>query len=111
MPWEEAYEKAQNLNSPDEGFYLSYKVSLAGYHRAESDALHVPARILMQYQEACDTVSPCTSSGLNQRWNSFQTGCFPEVNDSSDGSSFLCSILCSLEWGSFIPHQGSRMEL
>uniref|UniRef100_A0A8C7QA45 Protein strawberry notch homolog 2 n=1 Tax=Oncorhynchus mykiss TaxID=8022 RepID=A0A8C7QA45_ONCMY len=58
MPWEEAYEKAQNLNSPDEGFYLSYKVSLAGYHRAESDALHVPARILMQYQEACDTVTP-----------------------------------------------------
>nr|XP_046157128.1 protein strawberry notch homolog 2-like isoform X1 [Oncorhynchus gorbuscha]XP_046157129.1 protein strawberry notch homolog 2-like isoform X1 [Oncorhynchus gorbuscha]XP_046157130.1 protein strawberry notch homolog 2-like isoform X1 [Oncorhynchus gorbuscha]XP_046157131.1 protein strawberry notch homolog 2-like isoform X1 [Oncorhynchus gorbuscha]XP_046157132.1 protein strawberry notch homolog 2-like isoform X1 [Oncorhynchus gorbuscha] len=30
MPWEEAYEKAQNLNSPDEGFYLSYK--LRGNH-------------------------------------------------------------------------------
>uniref|UniRef100_A0A8C7Q6D5 Protein strawberry notch homolog 2 n=1 Tax=Oncorhynchus mykiss TaxID=8022 RepID=A0A8C7Q6D5_ONCMY len=66
MPWEEAYEKAQNLNSPDEGFYLSYKVSLAGYHRAESDALHVPARILMQYQEACDTVSPSKDSWESQ---------------------------------------------
>ncbi|XP_041695578.2 protein strawberry notch homolog 2-like isoform X1 [Coregonus clupeaformis] len=30
MPWEEAYEKAQNLNSPDEGFYLSHK--LRGNH-------------------------------------------------------------------------------
>ncbi|CAB1314028.1 unnamed protein product [Coregonus sp. 'balchen'] len=30
MPWEEAYEKVQNLNSPDEGFYLSHK--LRGNH-------------------------------------------------------------------------------
>uniref|UniRef100_A0A4W5R6A3 Protein strawberry notch homolog 2 n=1 Tax=Hucho hucho TaxID=62062 RepID=A0A4W5R6A3_9TELE len=56
MPWEEAYEKAQNLNSPDEGFYLSYKVSLAGYHRAERNALHVPARTMTQYQEACESL-------------------------------------------------------
>lgn len=65
MPWEEAYEKVQNLNSPDEGFYLSHKVSLAGYRRAQGDTLHVPART-QTYQEAYDTVSTCTSPGLKQ---------------------------------------------
>ncbi|KAM3876479.1 strawberry notch homolog 2b [Diretmus argenteus] len=30
LPWEEAYEKAQKLSSPDEGFYLSHK--LRGNH-------------------------------------------------------------------------------
>uniref|UniRef100_A0A673XU90 Protein strawberry notch homolog 2 n=1 Tax=Salmo trutta TaxID=8032 RepID=A0A673XU90_SALTR len=57
MPWEEAYEKVQNLNSPDEGFYLSHKVSLAGYRRGQRDTLHVPART-QTHQEAYDTVTP-----------------------------------------------------
>jgi len=28
MPWMEALQKIQNLSNPDEGFYLSHKVSI-----------------------------------------------------------------------------------